>query len=62
MKKKNYIIEVIIILSVLTITFSVVNRFRKPGQMTVLESQSADMAAMVAPKGAVPVAVQRGKK
>lgn len=33
--------------------------FKKPGQMSVIESQAMDMAAMVPPKGAVPVAIAR---
>jgi multidrug efflux pump subunit AcrA (membrane-fusion protein) len=35
----------------------VVQIFKKPGQMSVIESQAMDMAAMVPPKGAVPVGI-----
>lgn len=36
---------------------TVVHVFKKPGQMSVLESQAMDMSVMVPPKGAVPVAM-----
>lgn len=35
----------------------IVKVFKKPGQMTVIESQAMDMGAMVPPVGAVPVAI-----
>lgn len=35
----------------------IVQTFKKPGQMSVLESQAMDMSVMVPPKGAVPVAI-----
>lgn len=35
----------------------IVQVFKKPGQMSVLESQAMDMTSMVPPKGAVPVAI-----
>lgn len=35
----------------------VVQVFKKPGQMSVIESQAMDMSAMVPPKGAVPVGI-----
>lgn len=35
----------------------VVKAFKKPGQMTVIESQAMDMTAMLPPVGAVPVAI-----
>lgn len=37
--------------------FFIVQMFKKPGQMSVLESQAMDMSVMVPPKGAVPVAI-----
>lgn len=37
----------------------VVKVFKKPGQMTVIESQAMDMASMVPPTGAVPVAMAK---
>lgn len=37
----------------------IVQLFKKPGQMSVLESQAMDMTVMVPPKGAVPVAIAR---
>ncbi len=39
--------------------FFIVQMFKKPGQMSVLESQAMDMSVMVPPKGAVPVAIAR---
>lgn len=35
----------------------IVQMFKKPGQMSVIESQAMDMSTMVPPKGAVPVAI-----
>ena len=35
----------------------IVQMFKKPGQMSVIESQAMDMSAMVPPKGAVPVGI-----
>lgn len=35
----------------------IVQVFKKPGQMSVIESQAMDMTAMVPPEGAVPVAL-----
>jgi multidrug efflux pump subunit AcrA (membrane-fusion protein) len=35
----------------------IVQTFKKPGQMSVIESQAMDMSAMVPPKGAVPVGI-----
>jgi multidrug efflux pump subunit AcrA (membrane-fusion protein) len=35
----------------------IVQVFKKPGQMSVIESQAMDMNAMVPPKGAVPVGI-----
>ena len=37
--------------------FFIVQMFKRPGQMSVLESQAMDMSVMVPPKGAVPVAI-----
>jgi multidrug efflux pump subunit AcrA (membrane-fusion protein) len=37
----------------------IVQVLKKPGQMSVLESQAMDMTVMVPPKGAVPVAIAR---
>lgn len=37
----------------------IVQMFKKPGQMSVIESQAMDMSTMVPPKGAVPVAIAK---
>jgi Multidrug resistance efflux pump len=37
----------------------IVQMFKKPGQMSVIESQAMDMSAMVPPKGAVPVGIAK---
>ena len=37
----------------------IVQMFKKPGQMSVTESQAMDMSTMVPPKGAVPVAIAK---
>jgi multidrug efflux pump subunit AcrA (membrane-fusion protein) len=39
----------------------IVHVFKKPGQMTVIESQAMDMSAMIPPKGAVPVGIARAE-
>ncbi len=36
---------------------AIVQIFKKPGQMSVVESQSMDMSSMTPPKGALPVAI-----
>lgn len=45
------------IITVTIVCFVIVHIFKRPGQMTVLESQAMDMSSMVPPKGAVPVAI-----
>ncbi|MCL5773456.1 MAG: efflux RND transporter periplasmic adaptor subunit [Firmicutes bacterium] len=55
------IIGIVILAGTLIITFFVVQHFRKPGSMTVLESQAMDMTAMKAPMGSAPVAVEKIK-
>lgn len=47
------------IVAVTIICVIVVQVFKKPGQMSVLESQAMDMTVMVPPKGAVPVGIAR---
>jgi len=57
MKKKSFsfVSGVILLVIISFITFFVVKKFKKPGSMTVLESQGMDMSVMTAPKGAFPV-------
>ncbi len=50
---------VITLIVVTVVCVSIVQVFKKPGQMSVLESQAMDMTVMVPPKGAVPVAIAR---
>ena len=45
------------LVAVTAICIIIVQIFKKPGQMSVLESQAMDMTVMVPPKGAVPVAI-----
>lgn len=59
--KLSLIIGIAILAGTLIITFFVVQHFRKPGSMTVLESQAMDMTAMKAPMGSAPVAVEKIK-
>jgi len=40
------------------VTSYVVARYKRPGQMSVIEAQAMDMTAMRAPKGTVPVATE----
>lgn len=49
------ILTVLLLLLVIGATVWVVRTFRKPGSMTVVESQAMDMGAMVAPPGTMPV-------
>jgi multidrug efflux pump subunit AcrA (membrane-fusion protein) len=42
--------------------FFIVQHFKKPGQMSVIESQAMDMTAMKPTRGAVPVAVAAAKE
>lgn len=63
MKKRSFsfIGGIILLLIISLATFFIVKKFKKPGSMTVLESQSMDMSAMTAPKGAFPVAAEAVK-
>ncbi|MCW5865620.1 hypothetical protein ABS71_01065 [bacterium SCN 62-11] len=45
----------LLLLLVIGATAWVVNTYRKPGSMTVIESQAMDMGAMTAPPGTMPV-------
>ena len=58
MLRKNFwgILTLVVVTVVCVI---IVQVFKKPGQMSVLESQAMDMSVMVPPKGAVPVAIQQ---
>lgn len=47
------------IISITIICAIIVQVFKKPGQMSVLESQAMDMSVMVPPKGAVPVGIAK---
>lgn len=47
------------LVGVTVICVIIVQMFKKPGQMSVIESQAMDMAAMVPPKGAVPVGIAK---
>lgn len=50
---------ILTLLVVTVICVIIVQVFKKPGQMSVLESQAMDMSVMVPPKGAVPVAIAK---
>lgn len=54
--KKNFwgLVTIVVVTVVCVI---IVQVFKKPGQMSVLESQAMDMTVMVPPKGAVPVGI-----
>lgn len=56
------IISTLLLVILTAATFLVVQKLRKPGSMTVLESQAMDMTVMVPPKGTVPVATEKVKK
>lgn len=49
----------LILLVVAIVCVIIVQVFKKPGQMSVLESQAMDMSVMVPPKGALPVAMAK---
>lgn len=57
LKKNFWGLATIIIVTVVCVV--IVQVFKKPGQMSVIESQAMDMNAMVPPKGAVPVGIAR---
>lgn len=48
---------VITLIVVTVVCVVIVQVFKKPGQMSVLESQAMDMTVMVPPKGALPVGI-----
>ncbi|MBA3991948.1 MAG: hypothetical protein C0469_00380 [Cyanobacteria bacterium DS2.3.42] len=58
MLRKNFwgIVTLVVVVVACVI---IVQVFKKPGQMSVLESQAMDMSVMVPPKGAVPVAIAK---
>lgn len=49
------------IIAVTLVCVIIVQVLKKPGQMSVLESQAMDMTVMVPPKGAVPVGIARAE-
>lgn len=55
---RAYVWSVIFIMVVTAGVWYVVKHFKRPGQMTLIESQAMDMSAMKAPVGAVPVALE----
>ncbi len=59
--KKN-IFGVLTILLVAIFCYFIVKIYKKPGQMSVLESQAMDMTAMIPPVGAVPVSIASVQK
>lgn len=50
--------SIMVLLIVYAGTSFVVKKYKKPGQMTVIEAQAMDMTVMKAPVGSVPVAVE----
>lgn len=59
--KKNFW-GVVTLIVVTIVCVVIVQVYKKPGQMSVLESQAMDMTVMVPPKGAVPVAIATVQK
>jgi len=57
---RNLFMVVLLVLT-LAITAWVVQKYRKPGSMTVIESQAMDMSTMTAPPGTMPVQVARAE-
>lgn len=55
LRKNFWGLATIVVVAVICI--AIVKMFKKPGQMTVIESQAMDMSAMLPPTGAVPVAI-----
>ncbi len=53
---------ILLLLLVLAATAWVVRSLRKPGSMTIVESQAMDMSAMTAPPGTMPVTVAKAKE
>lgn len=47
--------EILILILILLGTVWIVNKLKKPGQMTVIESQAMDMTTMIPPVGSFPV-------
>lgn len=47
-----------VLVAVYAVMTFVVHKYKKPGQMTVIEAQAMDMTVMKAPVGSVPVAVE----
>jgi RND family efflux transporter MFP subunit len=48
---------IVTLVVVIVASAAIVHIFKKPGQMSVVESQSMDMSSMTPPKGALPVAI-----
>lgn len=48
---------IVTIVGVTAACFLIVQTFKKPGQMSVIESQAMDMSALQPPEGALPVAI-----
>lgn len=55
---KRYLIiaaEILILIAIVLLTMWIIKKNKKPGQMTVIESQAMDMTVMVPPPGSFPV-------
>lgn len=50
------------LVAITVVCMIIVQLFKKPGQMSVIESQAMDMSAMVPPQGAVPVAIAKAER
>lgn len=53
-----YILSVVFLAAIAAVTAFVVSVNKRPGQMTMIESQAMDMTVMKAPVGSVPVALE----
>jgi multidrug efflux pump subunit AcrA (membrane-fusion protein) len=55
---RKHVWSLAILIGLLIVSAWAVRHFKRPGQMTVLESQAMDMSAMKPPVGSVPVATE----
>lgn len=55
---RKHLFSLILLAAFLILSILAVRYYKKPGQMSVIESQAMDMSAMKAPLGSVPVATE----
>lgn len=59
---RGHLLSLAILIIIIIVSAWAVEHFKRPGQMTVIESQAMDMTSMKPPVGSVPVAIEAVKR